>query len=340
MDTRVDPTQATFCPRPWRQVTFLSDGTAVCACIDAARTNPLGNIGKQSFEDIWNGKRYQRLREQIAGDRIDEVPICRTCPNRVAEPPADRGWTTDLPKPTHLYLESVAACNLKCPGCDREEIEGNRSKQLVMDWDQYVKIIDGCSPDLTYMEFHLGGENFMHKKWPEMLAYAKQKNPKLFILTSTNGHYFRTEEERQALVDCGIDAVIFSVDGVTQESYERYRVRGNLDKVLDAMRGVVELRNRAGKQRPIVLWRYILFDWNDSPEEMDQARTMAKELGVDFLTWHLNIAGDYSSKRYYIGSPHLGEIAHELWDNVQHAVTLEQGFDPYTQPREAAPKAS
>jgi MoaA/NifB/PqqE/SkfB family radical SAM enzyme len=319
MDTRTDPRTNRFCSRPWSQTTFLSDGTAVCACIDAARTNPLGNIHDRSFEEVWNGPEYARLRTAIASGDIDSVPICRGCPNRIADAPPDTAKATDVPRPRALFLESVAACNLACPGCDRESIEGTRDGRLVMDWDAYQKIIDAMSPGLAYMEYHLGGENFMHKQWPKMLRYAKDKNPDVFIVSSTNGHYFRNEKERRDLIECGIDGVIFSIDGATPASYAKYRVGGDFDAVIRNMRGCLEARRALGRTRPYVVWRYILFDWNDSPAEMDLARRMAREIGVDLFAWHLNVAtSEMSSKRYYIGSPHLHEIASELWDNVQN----------------------
>jgi hypothetical protein len=168
------------------------------------------------------------------------------------------------------------------------------------------------------MEYHLGGENFMHKQWPRMLRYARERNPRVFILTSTNGHFFRTERERQDAVESGLDAILFSIDGATPESYARYRVGGDFHAVLANVRGVLEARRRAGRERPYVVWRYILFPWNDTPAEMDLARRMASEIGVDAFAWHLNVASpEMSSSRYYVGSPHLHEIADELWDNVQ-----------------------
>src|SRR5262245_50956434 len=261
MDTRVDPLRNRYCSRPWSQATFLSDGTAVCACIDAARTNPLGNIHDRSFEEIWNGVENIRLRAAIANDNIDSTPICRACPNPIDTPPPDRSLAA-VPKPAALFLESVAACNLKCPGCEREAIEGTRDGKLVMDWPAYQKIIDSLSPGLRYMEFHLGGENFMHKEWPRMLRYAKDRNPELFILSSTNGLYFRNEKERRDLVECGIDGVIFSIDGATQETYARYRVGGRLEDAVANMRGCLEARRKAGRERPYIVWRYILFHWN------------------------------------------------------------------------------
>jgi MoaA/NifB/PqqE/SkfB family radical SAM enzyme len=338
MDTRTDPLANRFCARPWKQVTFLSDGTAVCACIDAARTNPLGNIHDRSFDEIWNGPGYAGLRGAIATGHIDSVPICRGCPNRIATPPEDPGSRTGVPRPQVLFLESVAACNLVCPGCDRDAIEGNRDGRLVLDWAAYQKIIDALAPDLRYMEYHLGGENFMHKQWPAMIRYAKEKNPRLHMLSSTNGHYFRTEAERQAVVDSGIDVLIVSIDGATPESYAKYRVRGDFHAVLDNVRGVLEIRKKKGTIRPYVIWRYILFDWNDSPEEMELARTLAREVGADALAWHLNVASaGMSSRRYYIGSPHLDEIASELWDNVQATVIPDLGWEPYGVTRAVVP---
>ena len=147
MDTRVDLARNRHCSRPWKQATFLSDGTAVCACIDAGRTNALGNIRDRSFEEIWNGPEYAALRRSVATD-IDSVPICRGCPNRIDRPPGRANGADPIAKPKILYLESVAACNLSCPGCDRAAIEGARDGRLVMDWDLYQRVIDGLSPGL------------------------------------------------------------------------------------------------------------------------------------------------------------------------------------------------
>src|SRR5688572_22942645 len=124
MDTRTDPLKNRYCARPWKQATFLSDGTAVCACIDVSRTNPLGNIHDRTWDEVWRGPEYARLRGAIANDDIDAVPVCRGCPNRIASPPEDRENLVDVPRPKVLFLESVAACNLTCPGCDRDAIEG------------------------------------------------------------------------------------------------------------------------------------------------------------------------------------------------------------------------
>ena len=108
------------------------------------------------------------------------------------------------------------------------------------------------------------------------------------------------------------------------------------------MRRCVRLRRELGQERPFLIWRYILFPWNDSPEEMDLARQLAREIGVDHLTWHLNGAQEeYSSPRYHVGSPHLGEIADELWDTFLGRIGMSPdiNFDRYLPPRNVPPQS-
>ncbi|MFG0316896.1 MAG: SPASM domain-containing protein [Planctomycetota bacterium JB042] len=306
-----------YCTRPWRQATVLSDGTAVCACIDAEKTNPLGDLTTKSFDEVWNGPEYVRLRRAIARN-IDAIPICRGCPHRIEGPKPPEDYLEHVEKPRALYVESHIGCNLACPGCNRDGMIDSRASQT-LDLETYKRVIDALSPELRYMEFHVGGENYMHKQAHEMVRYCREKNPHCVILSSTNGHFFHTEDRQRGLLESGIDCVVFSVDGATQESYEKYRVNGRLDRVLDGMRAVAAMRKERGQDGPLLVWRYILFKWNDSDEEMALARKLAAEVGVDHLTWHLNAVPDMvpmQSERFYVGSPRLPEIEHELWDTL------------------------
>lgn len=321
---RADETRP-YCARPWNQVTVLSDGTAVCACVDAEKSNPLGDLASRPFDEVWNGPRYRALRRAVTRD-IDAIPICRGCPNRIAAaPPVDAD--APVPRPRALFLESYAGCNLECPGCNREGIEGSRTT-LSLDFDAYTRVIDALSPDLRYMEFHLGGENYMHKRASEMVRYCRDKNPDCLILSSTNGHFFHDDARCAAVLDSGVDCLVLSIDGARQESYERYRRNGRLARVLDGVRRLARMRAERGLSRPLLVWRYILFSWNDSAEEMDEARRLAKEVGADHLAWHLNaVDGQSASTRYHIGSPHLHEIEHELWDTLPARLGVSLGVD-------------
>ena len=130
------------------------------------------------------------------------------------------------------------------------------------------------------IDFFNYGEAFLHKRAIEMCEYIKSRFPHIYVYTSTNGLAF-TEAQARRLVHSGIDEVTFSIDGATQESYAKYRQRGRLDVALANLRAMVDEKRRSGRDLPFLNWRYILFKWNDSDEEMNLARAMAAEIGVD-----------------------------------------------------------
>jgi MoaA/NifB/PqqE/SkfB family radical SAM enzyme len=157
---------------------------------------------------------------------------------------------------------------------------------MFMSFDEFRSLIDEAGPYTETINFFNFGEPFLHKDAISMIAYAKSVNPRIFLLSDTNGHFFQTEGKQEAIVESGIDRLVFSVDGATQNSYEKYRVRGNLETVLRAMRGIVRIRDHRGLEKPEVIWKYILFRTNDSDREIERAEKMAAEIGIP-LKWHI-----------------------------------------------------
>src|SRR5205823_483501 len=136
-----------------------------------------------------------------------------------------------------------------------------------------------------------------------------------YLYTSTNGLAL-TEEQARRLVHSGIDEVTFSIDGATPETYVKYRQRGRFDVAMATLRAMAEEKSRAGRDLPFLNWRYILFTWNDSDEEMDSARRLAADIGVDRLCWELTDHPENAySRRFVPGSPDLEAIRHEIWDD-------------------------
>lgn len=72
-----------------------------------------------------------------------------------------------------------------------------------------------------------------------------------------------------------------SLDGVTQETYEKYRVRGNVAEVFADLRGLVAAKKALRSKTPFVEWQYIVFKHNE--HEVEKARVLAEEIGVDLL---------------------------------------------------------
>jgi len=303
---------------------MLCDGRVVCGCADPYARRVLGDARESSLHEIWSGPTITALREDLnrGGSRF-----CGDCPLKLplatgAEPP-QRGLDVP-PQPSRLYVECTAACNISCfQACCAPETGITRTRQAgMLDFELFARVMDEAGPSLGRVDFFNYGEAFLHKRAVEMCEYVKARFPHVYLYTSTNGLAFKEEAARR-LVRSGIDEVTFSIDGASQETYARYRQRGRFDVAVANLRAMVDEKRKAGRDVPVVNWRYILFTWNDSDEEMQRAREMAADMGVDRLTWEITDHPEEAfSRRFVPGTPDYERIKYEVWDtnNLGNAI--------------------
>ncbi len=218
-----------------------------------------------------------------------------------------------------MYVECTAACNVSClDSCCAPETGITKTRQAgMLDVDLFKRVLAEVGPTLERIDFFNYGEAFLHKRAVEMCELVKREYPHIYLYTSTNGGAL-TEESARRLVRSGIDEVTFSVDGASQDVYATYRQRGKFDHVMKNLRAVVDEKRALGLDVPFVNWRYILFTWNDNDAEMQRARTLAAEIGVDRLCWEITDHPEYAfSRRFAPGTPDWQRIRHEVWDDNQ-----------------------
>jgi hypothetical protein len=305
------------CSWPWDILVMLCDGRLVCGCADPYGHRVLGDARTSTIQQAWNGSVITDLRRDLnqGGSKF-----CGDCPLKLPlkkdeAPPArplDAG-----PMPGRMFIECTAACNISCTdACCAPETGITRTRQAgMLDFELFRRVIDEVGPTLGRIDFFNYGEAFLHKRAIDMCEYIKHHYPHVYLYTSTNGLAF-SETQARRLVHSGIDEVTFSIDGATQESYEKYRQRGKLDLALANLAAMADEKRRSHLDLPFLNWRYILFKWNDSDEEMDFARKRAAELGVDRLCWELTDHPENAySRRFLPGTPDLAAIRREVWDD-------------------------
>jgi hypothetical protein len=296
---------------------MLCDGRMVCGCADPYATRVLGDARQASVAQIWRGDTISRLRADLNGGGSR---FCGDCPLKLPLKKTDvvPQRSPDVGElPSRLYVECTAACNISCnQACCAPETGITRTRQAgMLDFNLFTRVIDETGPSLVRVDFFNYGEAFLHKRSVEMCEYIKTKFPHIYLYTSTNGLALNEERARR-LVHSGIDEVTFSIDGATPASYVQYRQRGNFDKAIATLAATIDEKHRAGRDVPFVNWRYILFKWNDSDEEMTRARSVAAEIGVDRLCWEItDHPEDAYSRRFVRGTREYDAIRQEVWDD-------------------------
>src|SRR3954464_12958801 len=130
--------------------------------------------------------------------------------------------------PMSISFEPTTSCNLRCPECPSGLRSFTRPTGM-MEADLFKKTIDELHQTLMYLIFYFQGEPYLHPQFTDLVKYASSKN--IYTATSTNAHYL-TDENAKKTVESGLDRLIISIDGTTQETYESYRIGGNLQKVI------------------------------------------------------------------------------------------------------------
>lgn len=174
-----------------------------------------------------------------------------------------------------LFIEPANLCNLHCPLCPTGQGNQGRIKGK-MTLEFFKKIIDQLGDYLFFCTLHIWGEPLLCENIFEMIKYAQSKNIGTVISSNLN---LLNQEKAKKLVDSGLEHLIISLDGASQETYSKYRRGGNFNKVIENIKLLVEEKNRQKTKLPFLEWQYIIMKHNQ--KELEKASELAKKLGVD-----------------------------------------------------------
>ena len=221
--------------------------------------------------------------------------------------------------PMTLSIEPTTACNLRCPECPSGLRSFTRPTGTLSS-DLFDRILSDQHRTLTYLIFYFQGEPYIHPSFLDMVARAHQKG--IYTITSTNGH-FLNDALAERTVKSGLDRLIISVDGTTQEVYEQYRKGGKLDHVLQGARNVIAWKKKLGSRSPHVIFQFLVVRPNE--HQITDIKRLATELGVDEVKYktaqlydyrygHELMPQDPSFRRYQLNQDGTYELAYTVED--------------------------
>lgn len=177
--------------------------------------------------------------------------------------------------PFSISIEPTTACNLRCPECPSGLRAFSRPTGNLRS-DFFRKTIDDLHRDLSFLIFYFQGEPYINPDFLDMVQYASQRG--IYTITSTNGHFLNEENARKT-IESGLDRLIISVDGSTQEVYEQYRKSGKLEVVLQGARNVVKWKKKLKSKTPHLIFQFLVVRPNE--HQIPEIYQLAEEIGID-----------------------------------------------------------
>lgn len=177
--------------------------------------------------------------------------------------------------PFAIAIEPTTSCNLRCPECPSGLRSFTRPTGMLTN-ETFEAVIDELAPTLTYLTFYFQGEPYLNPLFLKQVAYAHRK--KIYTSTSTNAHYL-TPEKAEETVLSGIDKLIISIDGTSQDTYQSYRIGGSLEKVIEGTKNIVAAKRKLKSSTPHVVFQFLVVKPNE--HQIPEVYKLAKELGVN-----------------------------------------------------------
>ncbi len=181
-------------------------------------------------------------------------------------------------RPCFVSIEPANFCQLRCPECPVGLRMYEKEKQT-LDVALFARLLEENARYMHTVIFYFQGEPLLNKELPTLIRMAKAHN--LYTYLSTNLQVL-TPELAHALIVSGIDRIVASIDGLSEESYQAYRQGGKLSKALQGLRLLHEAKV-AQHAHTLIEWQCLRLRSNE--HEWAEIRKQYKSLGADLLTF-------------------------------------------------------
>lgn len=146
--------------------------------------------------------------------------------------------------PPCLQIEPVSICNYRCIFCYQTDTTFTRRQNGhmgMMNLDLFKALIDQAEGHCEAVTLASRGEPLVCRDIEQMLAYCRDKFLGLKINTNAS---LMDERKSHAILQSGMNTLVFSVDAASEPLYSQLRVGGNLNQVANNIRRFQEIREK------------------------------------------------------------------------------------------------
>lgn len=198
-----------------------------------------------------------------------------------------------LPYPNSVYIEPVSnLCQLKCPLCPVGAQLLNQDR-IIMSLKTFETILDKM-PFLRNIELYRSGEPFINPEIFAMIRLAHQR--KIKVVISTHFSFPKPDDFFDELAASGLETLVISLDGTSQETYSQYRIGGDYDLIMSNIKKLIDAKNRAGSKKPEIIWQFLVNKYNE--HEIATAQGIADSLKITLDLRPISLADNEPDVRH------------------------------------------
>lgn len=191
--------------------------------------------------------------------------------------------------PYFLFIEISNKCNLSCPLCQTGQGQ-TIPRENKMNIENYKQFITPLKEYLFQVFLYDWGEPFLNKDIYDMISFNTQKD--IATVVSTN---FNIPVDPERLLASGLEHLIISGDGVTQDTYSKYRKGGDIEKVFQNLESLISTKKKRKVKFPFIEWQCLVTKFNES--QLETIKRVALEKGVNCVRFaNLNFYSTNGSK--------------------------------------------
>lgn len=277
-----------------------SDLSISCTCNDFLGEASIGSLdGTNTIKSIFFGEKANSMRAKLAKGKLP-ISLCSGCNELCAVPKSIAEYhKKHIEVPTGgISVENCSECNYNCLYCSRKELKKTRISNIIS--IENMKYIANEIKDnrIRRISFYKLGEPFLDKDVLKKIEILREVNPEAELVTSTNGALIDNSEKVSAALL--FDLIFFSIDGISTEMQNKYQRGANFEKTMENIKMIV--KERGNLKKPILVWKYVVFSWNDSVEHINEVFEKAVEIGFDKIQFTRGSVAQYinnRSKRFF-----------------------------------------
>ncbi len=264
------------CKFPFTVAEVDWDGNVYGCCAAYFIGYSFGNIFEQPFDEIWNGEKAQKFRQQFLDRKFCHCNF-DICPKEFSHE-IKPTLIAEYPKRVQLNYDSV--CNARCIYCRDHYFKNDTSKFE----EKFDDVIVPMLKNAELVNVTASGEIFASKYAKDLTKRIAKIYPNLKFYIYTNGIECNERQLKNYGLWKKLEYVVLSMPAVTEKTYKKIVLDGNFKKVYKNAQFLGKLRQKGDISNFIINFVVNSYNYKEMPLMVEFAKK--NNATVSFVKCH------------------------------------------------------